>query len=64
MAKMIIDFVLGPTMILIWALYFTITYFEYLIRDATAKDDTWADHMMVEKVAGCVLWGIFYFMTH
>lgn len=47
-----------------WALFFSITIFEYIIRDASMKDDTMADHIMVEKFGACICWAMFYYFTH
>jgi hypothetical protein len=64
MIHAIIDFFNWPAIVLAWALFFTFTAFEYVIRDATAHDDTMTDHILIEKFAACVLWGLLYYLTH
>ncbi len=47
-----------------WALFFTITIVENMVRDASMKDDTMADHILIEKFGACVCWALFYYFTH
>ena len=60
----ILDWFNWPAIILASALFFTFTAFELVIRDATAKDDTMADHILIEKFMACILWGLFYYIIH
>lgn len=47
-----------------WALFFTITIVEYMLRDVILKDDTMSDHILIEKFGACVCWALFYYFTH
>ena len=47
-----------------WALFFTITIIEYMLRDVILKDDTMSDHILIEKFGACVCWALFYYFTH
>ena len=48
--------------VLWWALFFTITVIELIVRDASMRDDTMSDHILIEKFMACFLWGLFYFL--
>ena len=47
-----------------WALFFTITVIEMMVRDASMRDDTLSDHILIEKFGACFCWAMFYYFTH
>lgn len=48
--------------VLYWALFFSITIIENMVRDASMRDNDMSDHILIEKFVACVLWVWFYYL--